>query len=240
MHQLLAVRWGEMEGPVEASPTTLLERSASHRSSTDSGLEHEGEKDGEEEEEEEREKQEKEGEEVSVDNEEEPSPSLPLPQQLMDALTAALKKVSVPFSHLSPLMDYSLSLSLFGQWREMGEANPQARHPSVAAKLLSLVHTVLSFIPLHHSLPEAIFFLKQPLSVLMAYSTEGYLSDSPSEFLIQLFEFITSLVEQGSTLDEALQTNLPNLFGPAFGIRSHAVSCKLLEYGYLSVCSQHK
>ena len=116
----------------------------------------------------------------------------------------------------------------------------KVQHPSVAAKLLSLIHTVLSFNPLHNSLPEAISFLDKPLSLLMAYSTEGYLSNSPGEFLVQLLEFIASLVEQGSSLDEALQTNLPNLFGPAFGIRSHAVSCKLLEFGYLAVCSQHK
>ena len=25
-----------------------------------------------------------------------------------------------------------------------------------------------------------------------------------------------------------------------FGVKSHAVSCKLLEYGYLAVCSQHR
>ena len=111
---------------------------------------------------------------------------------------------------------------------------------SMAAKLFSLIHTVLSFSPLHESLPSAISFLDKPLSLLMAYSTEGYLSDSPGEFLEQLLEFITSLVEQGSSLDETLQTNLPNLFGPAFGIRSHSVSCKLLEFGYLAVVSQHK
>lgn len=122
----------------------------------------------------------------------------------------------------------------------MSEAETVAHHPSVAIKLLSLIHTVLSFKPLDQSLPEAITFLKTSLPILMTYSTEGYLSDSPAEFLEQLLEFITSVVEQGSSLDEALQTNLPNLFGPAFGIRSHAVACKLLEFGYLSMCSQHK
>lgn len=121
-----------------------------------------------------------------------------------------------------------------------GASSLKAHQPSVAAKLLSLVHTVLSFKPLHESLPEAIEFLQQPLSMLMVYSSEGYLSDSPEEFLVELFEFITSLVEQDTMLEEAIQTNLANLFGPAFGIRSHAVSCKLLEFGYLSVCSQHK
>lgn len=126
------------------------------------------------------------------------------------------------------------------QWREAGEAKKVPHPPSVAIKLLSLIHTVLSFKPLNQSLPEAITFLRTSLSVLIAYSTEGYLSDSPAEFLEQLLEFITSVVEQGSSLDEALQTNLPNLFGPAFGIRSHAVSCKLLEFGYLSMSSQHK
>lgn len=110
----------------------------------------------------------------------------------------------------------------------------------MAAKLLGLIHTVLSFNSIQDTLPEAIRFLDKPFSLLMAYSTEGYLSNSPEEFLEQLLEFITSLVEQGSSLDEALQINLPNLFGPAFGIRSHAVSCKLLEFGYLAVCSQHK
>ena len=120
------------------------------------------------------------------------------------------------------------------------EAASDSRHTSVAIKLLSLVHTVLSFKPLDQSLPEAIAFLERSLPMLMAYSTESYLSNSPAEFLEQLLEFVTSVVEQGSSLDEALQTNLPNLFGPAFGIRNHDVSCKLLEFGYLSVCSQHK
>ena len=122
----------------------------------------------------------------------------------------------------------------------MGLATTDHQLSSVATKLLSLVHTVLSFKPLSESLPEAVDFLDKPLSLLTTYSMEGYLSDSPAEFMEQLLEFITSLVEQGSSLNETLQTNLPNLFGPAFGIRSHAVSCKLLEFGYLSVCSQHK
>ena len=25
-----------------------------------------------------------------------------------------------------------------------------------------------------------------------------------------------------------------------FGVKNHTVSCKLLEYGYLAVCSQHR
>lgn len=144
-------------------------------------------------------------------------------------------------AHVSIRLLTWLRVSL--QWNEMCEASATSKKTqcsSMAAKLLSLMHTELSFNPLHDSLPNAIRFLDQSLSLLMAYSTEGYLSDSPAEFLEQLLEFITSLVEQGSSLDEALQTNLPNLFGPAFGIRSHAVSCKLLEFGYLAVCSQHK
>ena len=72
------------------------------------------------------------------------------------------------------------------------------------------------------------------------HACAGYLSDSPHEFLVELLEFVASLAEQGTPPLRVLQTNLPNLFGPVFGIRSHAVSCKLLEYGYLAVCSQHQ
>ena len=68
----------------------------------------------------------------------------------------------------------------------------------------------------------------------------GYLSDSPHEFFVELLEFVMSLVEQGEPPAKVLQTCLPNLFGPAFGIKNHAVSCKLLEYGCLAVYSQHK
>ena len=68
----------------------------------------------------------------------------------------------------------------------------------------------------------------------------GYLSDSPHEFLVELLEFVMSLVEQGEPPANVLQTCLPNLFGPTFGIKNHAVSCKLLEYGCLAVYSQHK
>lgn len=76
-----------------------------------------------------------------------------------------------------------------------------------------------------------------------AYYTQiftGYLSDSPHEFFVKLLEFVTSWVEQGEQPMTVLQSSLPNLFGPAFGIKNHAVSCKLLEYGYLAVCSQHR
>ncbi len=68
----------------------------------------------------------------------------------------------------------------------------------------------------------------------------GYLSNSPSEFFLELMEFVTTLVEHGTPPYQALQTNLPNLFGPVFGVHDHSVSCQLLEYGSLAVCSQHK
>ena len=69
----------------------------------------------------------------------------------------------------------------------------------------------------------------------------GYLSNSPDIFLVELLEFVASLVEQGTDPLTALQTNLPNLFGPAFGgMKDHTTSCQLLQYGYLSVCSQHR
>ncbi len=57
---------------------------------------------------------------------------------------------------------------------------------------------------------------------------------------MELLGYISTLVEQGTPPLTALQTNLPNLFGPAFGIRSHAISSSLLQYGSLAVCSQHK
>ena len=77
-----------------------------------------------------------------------------------------------------------------------------------------------------------------PRCTICAYV--GYLSDSPCEFFLELLEYLASMVEQGVSPDRAIQTNLPNLFGPVFGTRSHAVSCRVLEYGYLSVCSRHQ
>ena len=68
----------------------------------------------------------------------------------------------------------------------------------------------------------------------------GYLTNSPNEFFLAVIEYVSSLVEQGVLPSTVIQTYLPNLFGPFFGTRNHAVSCKLLEYGYLAACSQHR
>ena len=97
MLQLLAVRWKEIKSPVEESPATPVVRSDSHRSSTNSNLKQEGEEEDDKEQGGEKEEErDEEGEEVS--GEELPPPSLPPHQQLMDALTAALKKVRMSFN----------------------------------------------------------------------------------------------------------------------------------------------
>lgn len=74
----------------------------------------------------------------------------------------------------------------------------------------------------------------------MLYLFLGYLTNAPRVFFSKLLEYASSLVEQGVPPRTVIQTSLPNLFGPIFGIRNHSVSCKLLEYGYLAACSQHK
>ena len=76
--------------------------------------------------------------------------------------------------------------------------------------------------------------------MLCLLNSAGYLTNSPGDFFSDLIEFITSLAEQGIPPIKAVQNNLPNLFGPAFGVSSNRVLCKLLEFGYLSICSQHQ
>ena len=68
----------------------------------------------------------------------------------------------------------------------------------------------------------------------------GYLSDVPHAFMSELLEYVSSQVEQGTPVMSVLTSRLPNLFGPIFGIRCHAVSCKLLEYGYLAAGSRQQ
>ncbi|XP_064383534.1 uncharacterized protein LOC135332129 isoform X2 [Halichondria panicea] len=128
-------------------------------------------------------------------------------------------------------------LACFRKWEALCSPDPTSLS-AVICKLLSLTETILAAYPLHSS--PAAHFLHQPISLLMTYSTEGYLSNSPSEFFLELMEFVTTLVEHGTPPYQALQTNLPNLFGPVFGVHDHSVSCQLLEYGSLAVCSQHK
>lgn len=106
-------------------------------------------------------------------------------------------------------------------------------------KLLEMCFTVLCSQTPKESLPIVVDFLTDYMSTLITYSNEGYLTDNPSQFFQKLLEFVSSLSEQGINPLQAIQTNLPNLFGPFFGVHNHSVSCKLLEYGYLSVCSQH-
>ena len=110
---------------------------------------------------------------------------------------------------------------------------------STTIKLLEMCFAVLCSQTPRASLPVVVDFLSDYMSTLITYSNEGYLSDNPTEFFQQLLEFVSSLSEQGISPSQAIRTNLPNLFGPFFGVHNHSVSCKLLEYGYLSVCSQH-
>ena len=139
-----------------------------------------------------------------------------------------------PFQILSCKLFKQIAIFL-RQWSKQIQADP-----CVIGKLLEMVHTSLSSSPLVQSLPATVHFLTNYLETLMSYSTEGYLSDIPMAFFWQLLEFVSSLAEQGIEPMKAIQYNLPNLFGPFFGVRHHLVSCQLLEYGYLSVCSQHK
>lgn len=97
----------------------------------------------------------------------------------------------------------------------------------------------LSRFPLEQSLPNTIEFLRNCLPLLLGYCTEGYLSDSPIQFLLHLLMFVRTLAEHGISPDKAMQTSLPNLVGPFFGVRDHTVLCQLLQYGSLSVASQH-
>ena len=126
-------------------------------------------------------------------------------------------------------------LAFFKQWSEEIKTDP-----NVVTKLLEMAHTCLSSQPIIKSLPIVVEFFTSYIETLMAYSSEGYLSDNSTAFFLQLLEFLSSLSEQGIPPIQAIQNNLPNLFGPFFGVHNHSVSCALLEYGYLSACSQHK
>ena len=126
-------------------------------------------------------------------------------------------------------------LAFLKQWSEEIKTDS-----NVVTKLLEMVHTCLSSQPLIKSLPIIVEFFTSYIETLMAYSSEGYLSDNSTAFFLQLLEFLSSLSEQGIPPIQAIQNNLPNLFGPFFGVHNHSVSCALLEYGYLSACSQHK
>ena len=130
---------------------------------------------------------------------------------------------------------YSELTKLFKEW-----SSRLRTEPTIATRLMDLVYVLLSSHPVTLSLSITVDFIRRYVNVLMTYCTEGYLSDNPKEFFDQLIEFISSLSEHGIKPDEAIQENLANLFGPFFGVRSHSVSCRLLEFGYLSICSQHK
>ena len=139
-------------------------------------------------------------------------PALPLPVLLFSKLSSALK-----------------------EWQEkVGPAT------GISVPLLQTVRVILSASHRFQSLPNAVTFVESHLPVLMAYSTDGYLSDNSAAFFRELLEFISSLAEQDIDPSAAIQNHLPNLFGPVFGVRSHSVSCLLLQYGYLSVGSQHR
>ena len=86
---------------------------------------------------------------------------------------------------------------------------------------------------------DATAFLTQCLPLLVAYCTEGYLSDSPTDFLYQLLQFVCSFAEYGIAPMRTIQTVLPNLLGPFFGVRDHTVLCQLLLYGCHAIGSQH-
>ena len=91
----------------------------------------------------------------------------------------------------------------------------------------------------HPCLFVCLFFYSYYYFILCLIAS-GYLASIPDLFLCELLEYFSSLVEHGTPPMEALHVNLPNLFGQAFGFHSHQVSCRLLQYGYLAVCSHHK
>ena len=115
--------------------------------------------------------------------------------------------------------------------------------PGYGAVLPSLFTTVLVTLSRKPSLVEscldAAAFLTQCLPLLVAYCTEGYLTDSPIDFLNQLLEFVCSFAEYGTAPVRSIQVVLPNLLGPFFGVRDHAVLCQLLQYGCYAIGSQH-
>ncbi|XP_065897600.1 uncharacterized protein [Dysidea avara] len=110
----------------------------------------------------------------------------------------------------------------------------------VFIKILELALVMLSRDEPATTIPELNKFFDKSLSVLMTYATEGYLSTNPGGIMCELLEFICSVIENGNSANNAVLSILPNLFGPVFGVKNHTVSCKLLEYGYLAVCSQHR
>ena len=65
------------------------------------------------------------------------------------------------------------------------------------------------------------------------------MTDSPIDFLNQLLEFVCSFAEYGTAPVRSIQVVLPNLLGPFFGVRDHAVLCQLLQYGCYAIGSQH-
>lgn len=136
----------------------------------------------------------------------------------------------------SRMSSFLISLvQLFQERSQQLQKDPQISHD-----LLQLIYTILLSQPIEESLPMAQEFITDYVRLLMTYSMEGYLSDSPVKFFLQLVEFVLSLVEQGTPPSLAIQVNLANIFGPFFGVNSHIVSTALLEYGFLSVCSKHK
>ena len=139
----------------------------------------------------------------------------------------------IEHSHMS-----SFLISLVQLFQERGQE--LQKDPQISHDLLQLIYTILLSQPIEESLPMAQEFVADYVRLLMTYSVEGYLSDSPVKFFLQLVEFVLSLVEQGTSPSLAVQVNLANLFGPFFGVNSHIVSSTLLEYGFLSVCSKHK
>ena len=143
--------------------------------------------------------------------------------------------VSSPPALLLPVLLFSKLSSALKEWQEkVGPAT------GISVPLLQTVRVILSAGPRSQSLPNAVTFVESHLPVLMAYSTDGYLSDNSAAFFWELLEFISSLAEQDIDPPAAIQNHLPNLFGPVFGVRSHPVSCLLLRYGYLSIGSQHR
>ena len=115
--------------------------------------------------------------------------------------------------------------------------------PGYEPVLPSLFNTVLVTLSRKPSLVEsrldATAFLTQCLPLLVAYCTEGYLTDSPIDFLNRLLEFVCSFAEYGTAPVRSIQEVLPNLLGPFFGVRDHAVLCRLLQYGCYAIGSQH-
>lgn len=105
---------------------------------------------------------------------EEPAMESPSVSNFFDSLTHSLLKVcgDDPAINHKPCCDSLLSPSppSLSQWQEL---SPQHTPDDVPQKLLVLAQVILAYKPLSQSLSEAATFFREPMTLLMTYSTEG-------------------------------------------------------------------